>query len=66
MTLPNGAQRRPRYPSISPSASSSRSCAADARRNLSAAEMAFLPPATATVASHAARLDAPALVSFAG
>jgi len=40
--------------------------AADARRNLSAAEMAFLPPATATVASHAARLDAPALVSFAG
>lgn len=39
---------------------------ADARRNLSAAEMAFLPPATATVTTHAARLDAPALVSFAG
>ena len=41
---------------------------ADVRRNLSAAEMAYLPPATAvtTMAVPAARIDAPALVSFAG
>jgi hypothetical protein len=37
-----------------------------ARRNLSAAEMAYLPPATAAISTTAARSDAPALVSFAG
>ena len=40
---------------------------AEARRNLSAAEMAYLPPATAVALdAPAARIDAPALVSFAG
>jgi hypothetical protein len=39
---------------------------AAARRNLSAAEMAYLPPATAAISTNAARSDAPALVSFAG
>jgi hypothetical protein len=39
--------------------------ATEVRRNLSAAEMAFLPAATASVPT-AVRIDAPALVSFAG